>query len=440
MSNIDKAQKLELLKEILKKIKSGEDVERIKIGSDNLLREVSPLEIPLLEQQLVLEGFSVNDIIKLCDLHLNLFMDYLRGKELKDIPEGHPLDNLLKENNYILKQAELLGIYTGSLARATNNDVRRKILSELINILYDLKKIRVHYRKIQMLIFPYLERRGLEAIPRVLWSKEDGVIKKIREMIEYVEKLLEKETISEANVKKIVDDTTWLSKEIADIVFRENKILFPTIWELFSEGEWTVIHEIGEEIGYIVETNKNWKPSAKPIYPFEIDGTIPPEKYDKIPIHVRKMIGQFKPDKYQIRKENDIELDTGFLNREEIEGLFRALPLEITYANTDDRIRFYSSSIFHKGFIRTKTIVGRLLYYCHPPRLERYVKLVVEQLKRGDKPYREFWTRLGNRIIRVLIVPVNNKDGKQLGTVEIVEDLTDIINNPDEIKKKIVVL
>jgi len=39
-----------------------------------------------------------------------------------------------------------------------------------------------------------------------------------------------------------------------------------------------------------------------------------------------------------------------------------------------------------------------------------------------------------------LIVPVKSRDGRLLGTLEIVEDLTEIINNPDEVKKKIVVL
>lgn len=64
----------------------------------------------------------------------------------------------------------------------------------------------------------------------------------------------------------------------------------------------------------------------------------------------------------------------------------------------------------------------------------------VEAVKKGEFKYREFWTRLGDRIIRVLIVPVKSRDGRLLGTLEIVEDLTEIINNPDEVKKKIVVL
>ncbi len=160
-----------------------------------------------------------------------------------------------------------------------------------------------------------------------------------------------------------------------------------------------------------------------------------------LPPELRMMVGdKIEPDRYEIRGEGDIELPTGFLRPEEVDALFRALPLEVTYANMDDRIRFFSQSFLHKGFVRTKTIIGRRLEYCHPPRLEYYVKHVVKQLKEGKHPYREFWTRMGGRIIRVLIVPVRDREGKQIGTLEVVEDLTEVVNNPEAIKKKIMVL
>lgn len=147
-----------------------------------------------------------------------------------------------------------------------------------------------------------------------------------------------------------------------------------------------------------------------------------------------------QPDTYSVRREGDIELETGFLTPEEIDGIFRSLPIEVTYADVNDRVRFFSESEVSGGFVRTKTILGRKIPFCHPPRLENYVMRNVEAVKKGEFKYREFWTRLGDRIIRVLIVPVKSRDGRLLGTLEIVEDLTEIINNPDEVKKKIVVL
>ncbi|MEM1600994.1 MAG: PAS domain-containing protein, partial [Sulfolobales archaeon] len=100
---------------------------------------------------------------------------------------------------------------------------------------------------------------------------------------------------------------------------------------------------------------------------------------------------------------------------------------------------FSESSIF-KGFVRTKTIIGRKVEYCHPPRLEAFVMQNVKSVKNGEAPYKEYWTRIGGKIVRVLIAPVKGEDGKLLGVLEVVEDMTEIINKAEEIKKKIVVL
>lgn len=43
--------------------------------------------------------------------------------------------------------------------------------------------------KNQMLLFPYLERMGIIAVPRVLWGREDLAIGKIRKLLEEVENI-----------------------------------------------------------------------------------------------------------------------------------------------------------------------------------------------------------------------------------------------------------
>ncbi|MCX8171072.1 MAG: PAS domain-containing protein, partial [Candidatus Bathyarchaeota archaeon] len=141
-----------------------------------------------------------------------------------------------------------------------------------------------------------------------------------------------------------------------------------------------------------------------------------------------------------VYKRQDIEFDTGFLSKGDVEAIFRRLPIEITYTDENDRVVFFSESMFREGFARTKTIIGRRLEYCHPPRLEGFVKSVVNELKSGKADFREYWTRLGDRIMRVIVAAVRDKDGKYLGALEIVEDLTEVVNNPEEVKRKIVVL
>jgi len=407
------------------------------------LSKISPFEIPFIEQELVNEGFKVSDILKLCDLHVELFREVLASRELKGIPRGHPLDLLIRENQEILKWSEALGLYASLLEKAESPEDIERAMENIRILLGELRKIRVHYRKNQMLIFPYLEKRGIIAVPRVLWGREDQVLVKIRELSRMIQ---EPEGVGKELREKLVSELRKLSAEIGELVFRENKILYPSTWVLLSEGEWAAISEIADELGWIIETgDRDWRPSSKPILPFELGEDalkLPSEKIEALPQEMRQVVeaGQVKPDAYMVKKEGDLDLGTGFLTIEEVKAVFRSLPLEITYADMNDRVRFFTESTLKKGFPRAKTIIGRRLEYCHPPRLEGYVKTNVEALKQGKYEYREFWTRLGDRIIRVIVAPVRSPDGRQLGTIEIVEDMTEIINNPDEVRERIVVL
>ena len=427
-------ERKEVLKKIIRLLHEGLSVEELKEKYKEVLSNISPLEIPLIEQELVREGLSVREILSLCDLHVALFRESLAERELRGIPEGHPLDLLLKENEKLLKLAEVLGVYAQALKKAEN---KNDIVNSISTVLSELKGIRVHYRKNQMLIFPYLERRGITAVPRVLWGREDQVIVKMRELGEAISEFREG-NLEKAN--EIAERSEEISKEVIDLIFRENKILYPACWALFSEGEWAAVDEIARDMGYIVEYKITWTAKAEPVYPYQLKPEMSEEKLASLPPEMRTLAYSSTPDDYNVKKENDIEMRTGFLNVEELESILRNLPVEITFADENDRVRFYTESSMRGGFVRTKTIIGRRLNFCHPPRLENYVMLNVGKIKAGEFPYREFWTRTGDRILRVIIAGVRDRSGKYLGTLEVVEDLTDVIKNPDEIKSKIMVL
>jgi DUF438 domain-containing protein len=433
-------EKYKVLIDILKQLHQGVSTSELREKYRDVLQQISPFEIPIIEQHLVKEGIPVTEILKLCDLHVELFRDFIAAREVKDVPESHPLDLLMRENDWILKRAEVLGLYATSL-QTTSPETSTSILSSIRFILAELRKIRLHYRKIQMLIFPYLERRGIIAVPRVMWGREDQVVVKLRQLHSKVEDAVAGR--GQVDYKVLAQELLTLSREISDLVFRENKILFPAIWALLSEGEWAAIAEIADEMSYIVEVGeKKWKPRAKPILPYELEASsLTPDQLEKLPLEFKQAISRgLEPDTYKLVREGDLDLETGFLNLEELKGVFKALPVELTFAGLDRRVRFYSESEITGGFVRTKTILGRRLEYCHPPRLENYVKLNVDALMRGEFPYREFWTRVGDRVLRVIIAGVRDSQGKLVGVLEVVEDLTEVVNNPEEVKKKIVVL
>jgi len=88
---------------------------------------------------------------------------------------GHPLDSLIAENDEILKTLEALSLYSGVLARALKEGDAAEASEALTSVksIISLVKtqLRSHYRMNQMVLFPYLERRGITAIPRVLWGR-----------------------------------------------------------------------------------------------------------------------------------------------------------------------------------------------------------------------------------------------------------------------------
>lgn len=430
-------EKIEAVKSILMKLHQGVPIDELKSKFKDVLEGISPFEIPLIEQELIREGVSISEIFKLCDLHVELLRDLLHPAELRDVPKGHPLYLLSKENEYLAKLSEALRIYAEALSRAKPEDAVNQ-LRALENVIAELRRFRLHYRKLQMLIFPYLEKRGITAVPRVLWDREDQVILKLRALSTIIEKALSSPS---EHVDSIVEEARELSKEILDLIFREERILFPSVWVLFSEGEWAAIHEEAKSIGYLVPIETEWSPKAKPLLPFEASGVITHEQLEKLPQEFKfAAMATLKPDTYEVKSEGDLEFKTGFLSKEEVEEIIRHMPIEITYADANDRVTFFSESALKKGFARTKTLIGRRFEYCHPPRLENFVKNVVNDLKTGGANFKEYWTKLGDRIIRVMVVAVRDGDGKYLGTLEMVEDLTDVVNNPEEVKRKIVIL
>jgi len=289
MSKNDLEVKKEALKNLLKAIHGGIHPNELKAEFREILAKTSPIDIVMIEQELVKEGVPISDILKLCDLHVELFREFLASRELLNVPRGHPIDLLMKENEWILKQAEALGIYAQAIQSSRDPAEARQYINTVRLVLIELKKIRIHYRKIQMLIFPYLERRGIIAVPRVLWGREDNVITKIRSVLQELEKPIE--TSSREWLSRLSSQLLELSREISELVFRENKILYPAVYALFSEGEWAAIAEIADEMGYIVDVGvREWRPSAKPVYPYELQVSITQEQLEKLPGEFRTIV------------------------------------------------------------------------------------------------------------------------------------------------------
>ncbi len=411
----DKKYKKDKIKDILRELQKGKDVKKLKEEFKDILHSISPLEIPIIEQELLREGVSAEEIANMCDLHVELFRETVAKKFNIDVPSGHPLHTLYDENEQIMKDAELLNLYARSTEKFDREfDSIKKLVGQLSRI------GATHYNREEMLCFPYLERRGITAVPSTLWRKHDEIRAKIKLLLRDLDN---RENIS---MEKIVERINDVSASIIDMVFRENNILYPTLKTILSEGEWAAIMEEEKIFGYYkTNPSKEWIPREKPVYPYQIDKKLTEEEVSQLPNEIKTMFksGKTEFDKQKVVRGGDIRLDKGYLLPDEINMIFKTLPFGISFIDKEDRIRFFSG---RRTFIRTESVIGRPVQLCHPPKSVGIVNKILKAFKEGKREIADFWINIGNSLIYIQYIPVRNEKDEYLGTIEIEQDVTNI--------------
>jgi PAS domain S-box-containing protein len=120
-----------------------------------------------------------------------------------------------------------------------------------------------------------------------------------------------------------------------------------------------------------------------------------------------------------------ISFETGSLSEEEIESVLNSLPVDITFVDKEDTVRYFSQS---KGriFPRAKAVIGRKVQQCHPQESLQKVVQILEDFRSRRRDVAEFWINLKGRLIYIRYFAVRDGDGKYLGCLEVTQDITDV--------------
>ncbi len=113
------------------------------------------------------------------------------------------------------------------------------------------------------------------------------------------------------------------------------------------------------------------------------------------------------------------------LSTETLENIFDALPVEVSFVDEADTVRYYSKGD-QRIFRRTPAVIGMKVQNCHPQKSLHKVEQVVSDLKAGRRDVAEFWIDLKGRKMYIRYFPVRDKTGKYLGILEVTQDITDI--------------
>ncbi len=114
------------------------------------------------------------------------------------------------------------------------------------------------------------------------------------------------------------------------------------------------------------------------------------------------------------------------LDRDVLASMLNTLPLEVSFVDADDRVRYFSHEHAAKIFPRTRGAIGRAVQQCHPPQSVHKVNAILASFKAGDRSTAEFWISMGPRKVHIRYYAVRSPEGKYLGCMETVQDITAI--------------
>jgi len=113
------------------------------------------------------------------------------------------------------------------------------------------------------------------------------------------------------------------------------------------------------------------------------------------------------------------------LSRAQLEGILEAIPVEISFVDESDVVKFWNK---HETriFKRPASVIGKSVQNCHPLQSVDKVNQVLSDLKSGERDSVEFWINLGEKKIYIRYFAVRDRAGRYLGTLETTQDITEI--------------
>ncbi len=114
------------------------------------------------------------------------------------------------------------------------------------------------------------------------------------------------------------------------------------------------------------------------------------------------------------------------LERDVLAAILNTLPVELSFIDHEDRVRYFSHEHGEKIFGRSRGAIGTAVQNCHPPKSLHMVEQILADFKAGVRDTAEFWINMGGRMVHIRYWPVRSAAGNYLGTLETVQDVSAI--------------
>ena len=380
-------------------INHGKGIDLI-VEYENAIDNVQPFDVVCVVDKLMLDKIELADLKTGLNKILNMFYKGLINQSIPNYSKIPFLASLWLENNEL--NNKLIGL------RPLIKEINKKnisetqfqdILEEIGSKVLELTAFEAHYIKKENILFPYVERQLPEyRCQSVMWSYHDDV----RQITKDIIALSKEKKPSMKSLNRKIGDLFFVMYAIK---FREEYILFPVITKLITDNEWIAMQLQSYEVGFAF--------------------ILPPEKLQKKKLYKGKNKNSTKTLNSNNFVDGLIDLSTGQLSIDQIILMINNLPVDVTYVDENDEVRYFSTPN-HRIFPRSKAIIGRLVENCHPPSSVHIVKDLIDAFKSGKKNQESFWIEMGEKFILIRYFALRDEDGKYKGTLEVSEEVSTI--------------
>ena len=377
-------KRVETLTEYIQGLINSQDGKRLSEKYKILKTRFEPLEVIYALDNIMTSNQDIEKIKTASNKLFNILYKNLISLNIPDYT-NIPLLKVLVEDNAGIKNrlAE-----TRELMKQINRSISKETLIELKNSFQEMLNFTEHYKAMQNIIFPEIENViEKHACLKIMWSFHDDISVNIKTILEILDN--PKFDLKQFNV---LSGKVYFN--ISTIIFREEYVLFPIMHTYFDaerfENMQSQLSEFKFQYGKInrMEKTHNKKANADIV-------------------------------------NGIVELSTGKLNIKQLELIFSHMPVDITYVDENDEVKYYSNPK-HRIFPRTKSIIGRKVQNCHPHESVHIVNKILEALKNGGKDVASFWIKMGEKFVLIKYFAVRDEDNSYKGVLEVSQDVSDI--------------
>ena len=388
-------EKLKAFFEIENKFKAGElSADEAHQQIKERVGKVSAYHVAYIEQTMTEE---TDDECIREDVHaiINMLGDLI-DNTMPHLPADHPIMHYLKENEEMKR-----------LLLAVEDLVQYPMIKNQWLELYDqISQYPLHYKRKQNQLYPVLEQKGFTRPTTTMWTFDDMV----RDEIRKAERLLQ-----EGNEDDFIKQQERVLLYARDLMQKEEFILYPTSMALISADEFDEMKSGDQEIGFAF-----FKVEHKPT---ENKEEASPKVQDGFASELQSLLAKYG---YAAQGDNQLlDVTTGKLSLEQINLIYQHLPVDISFVDENELVRFYSDTN-HRIFPRSKNVIGREVMNCHPRKSAHIVREVIDKLRSGEQDKAEFWINKPDLFIYITYIAVRDKEGKFRGVLEMMQDCTHI--------------